>query len=522
MSEEQEKTGQGISKKIGSIWTSISNRLGLQNFTYPVPEHAQTLPYTLGGIALTGFAILIASGIYLAQFYNPNQLSSNESVAYLISNVPFGNFIRSVHYWTATIVFIVVVLHLIRTFITGSYKKPREFTWLSGLGLLGITIGFIFTGTMLSLGQEGIEALEHNGEVGLLMGTLGMWFTAGFSASVPLIGRVYVAHMTILGALFVIFIAAHMYFIKIHGISPKATKDALAESTHGKGAGHFNQHIQKLIGWGFILVALVSLFAVLWPESLISNGVAGVEATKPPWMFLWIFGMEDLFGIQALLWGPGLVFLLLAIMPFIDRSPYLSPRKRLWVMAYGAAILIALILLSVQTSRVNIMPKSDSKMGGTLPVAVKQIENMLIPKAYAHGMPFLSFKPTVIAPGEKVTISGDGLKTDGNYEIYLISPRKTFLLGTASVNKGEDMFDADLVIPLDLPGDMYSVEMHSLKNPGFSFFAPLQLAVQPTAVATPEDMPFSTKYPIPQNEFPWIIGFIVLTTAAGTLLIMKK
>lgn len=504
------------------LWGAFSQRLGLQNFTYAVPEHAQSLPYMLGGIALAGFAILIATGILLAQFYNPNQLNSNESVAYLISNIPFGNFIRSVHYWTATIVFVVVVLHLIRAFITGSYKKPREFTWLSGLGLLGVTIGFIFTGTMLSLGQEGIEALEHNGEVGMLMGTLGIWFSSGFSASVPLIGRVYVAHMTILGALFAAFIAAHMYLIKTHGISPKATKDAIAASTHGMGKGHFNQHIVKLTGWALILVAVVSLLALLFPESLISNGVAGLEATKPPWMFLWIFGMEDAFGIKALLWGPGLVFLLLGIIPFIDRSPNLSPRRRLWVMAYGAAILTALIVLSIQASRVPVGPKADEKMGGYLPLTMQSVKNLLIPKAYAHGMPFLSFKPTVVTQGKTVTFSGDGLQTDGAYEIYLKSPRTTVLVGTASVEKGEDMFDADFIIPKSLPGDMYSVEMRSLKNPQFTFFAPLQLAVQPVSVPTPRDMPFSSSFPIPQNEVPWIVSFIILSAGFGTLLILKK
>lgn len=520
MDDNVAQSEQGAIRK---LWGAFSQRLGLKNFTYAVPEHAQSLPYMLGGLALAGFTLLIVTGILLAQFYNPNQLNSNESVAYLISNIPFGNFIRSVHYWTATIVFVLVVLHLIRAFITGSYKKPREFTWLSGLGLLGVTIGFIFTGSMLSLGQEGIEALEHNGEVGMLMGTIGIWFSSGFSASVPLIGRVYVAHMTILGALFAIFIAAHMYLIKTHGISPKATKDALAESTHGMGKGHFDQHIMKLTGWALILVAVVSLLALLWPEALISNGVAGVEATKPPWMFLWIFGMEDLFGIKALLWGPGVVFLLLGIIPFIDRSPYLSPRRRLWVMAYGAAILLALIALTIQASRISIEPKkADTKMGGFLPVTIRKVENFLIPQAYAHGMPSLSFTPTVVTHGEKVTFSGDGLQTDGDYEIYLKSPRKTILLGVTSVEKGEDMFDVDLKIPSSLPGDMYSVEMHSLKNTQFTFFAPLQLAVQPVAVPTPQDMPFANTYPIPQNEVPWIISFIILSTGFGALLILKK
>lgn len=509
------------SKKIG-LWQTIYDRLSLQNFTYAVPEHAQSFPYVLGGIALAGFAILIASGIYLAQFYNPNQLNSNESVQYLISYVAFGNFVRSVHYWTASIVFIVVVLHMARAFITGSYKKPREITWLSGLGLLAVTIGFIFTGTMLSLGQEGIEALEHNGEAGFLMGTIGIWFSTGFSASVPLIGRVYVAHMTIMGVLFILFIAVHMYLIKAHGISPKASKNAVAANTHGLGKGKFYQHIKKLVGWSFILLAVVSLLSLVWPETLISNGVAGVEATKPPWMFMWIFGFENIFGITALLWGPAVIFLLLALIPFIDRSPYLSPRRRLWVMAYGLAIIVIIIALSIQPllpTNSSMDMKSDKE--GYLPKSITLIKNIIIPKVYAHDMPFLSFSPTVVAQGKKITVSGDGLQKDGDYEIYLKSPNKTILLGKASVDKGEDSFDVDLVIPLNFPGDMYTVEMHSLKDSTFTFYAPLQLAVQPVAVPTPRTMPFSTSYPIPINEVPWVVAFIILSFGAGVFLVIK-
>lgn len=504
-------------KKSRNIWSGIYNRLGLDNFTYPVPEHAQTVPYMLGGIALAGFVILILSGIYLAQFYNPNQLSSNESVLFLISKVPFGNFIRSVHFWSATIVFVVVLLHLLRVFITGSYKRPREFTWLSGLGLLAITAGFIFTGTMLSLGQEGIEALEHNGEVGHLMGTLGLWFTAGFSASVPLIGRVYVAHITILAALFVLFIATHVYLIKIHGISPKAGKDSVAKSTSGMGKGHFNQHIVKLLGWSFILVAVLAFLAVISPEPLVGNGVAGLEATKPPWMFLWIFGFEDVFGIQSLVWGPALVLTLLAIIPFIDRSPYLSLRRRIKILIYGLVIIAGIVALSLEAAMAH---TGASDTTGYRPTEQKRFA--IVPEVYAHNMPFLSFTPTVVTKGDTVTISGDGLSVDGDYVITLTSPRKSVSLGTATVEDGEDMFDADFIIPSDIPGDMYTVSMHSVKDPSFTFYAPLELAIQPTTVSVTSDVPFSTSYAVPKKELPYIAALITVSLGVGVVLILKK
>ena len=79
---------------------------------YPLPAHAQSLPYMLGGLTFATFMALFASAVYLAQFYDPNQLSSYQSVLYLVTHVPFGNFIRSMHYWAAD-------------FLHAPYRSPR-------------------------------------------------------------------------------------------------------------------------------------------------------------------------------------------------------------------------------------------------------------------------------------------------------------------------------------------------------------------------------------------------------------
>lgn len=495
-------------------------RSGLKHLAYDVPTHAQSLPYMLGGLALACFGMLILSGIYIAQFYNPNQVGSNTSIMYLISQAPFGNFVRSVHYWAATLVFVIILLHLVRVFISGSYKRPREFTWLTGLGLLMVTIGYIFTGTMLNLSQEGLEALEHNSEAGLLMGKLGEWFTSGFSPTIPLVGRVYVAHMTILTACFVALIVAHMFFIKVHGMSPKATRDAKATTKKGTGA-HFDEHIVRLAGWSFILFAGIALLALIRPESLGGPGVLGVEATKPPWMFLWIFGFENLFGIQALLWGPALVFTVLAAIPFIDRSPYLSPIRRWRIMLLGVVIVGALVALSVNAART---PMEMPKESGFLPRTMQGIGAFIFPVAHAHGLASVTFKPVELTPGATVTVSADGLKVEGDYEIFLKGDLTTREIGVGTVDKGDDMFDADLVVPKDLPGGSYTVEARSVKDHQVDIFSPLQLVVHAVADAQMSDMPQSTTYPIPRSELPWIVGLVVISFGfgAGLLLLTRK
>src|SRR3970040_1329526 len=117
----------------------LSERLGLRALTYSVPEHANSLPYLLGGITLTGFIILFITGIYLAQFYHPHPADAHQSVVYIVPGAPLGDLVRSIHFWTAQIVTVTVLLHMLRVLYSGSYKRPREGNWDVGLGLLAVT-----------------------------------------------------------------------------------------------------------------------------------------------------------------------------------------------------------------------------------------------------------------------------------------------------------------------------------------------------------------------------------------------
>jgi ubiquinol-cytochrome c reductase cytochrome b subunit len=329
-----------------SFWNKLDERLGLSSLAYPVPEHANSLPYLLGGISLFGFIILIVTGVLLAQFYNPNPANAHDSVVYIITQAPFGDFIRGVHFWTANLVVITVLLHLIRIFATGSYKRPREANWLVGLGLLALTLGFVFTGTVLKWDQEGVEALAHNREIGELLGLWGVWFTSEFTRSVPILTRLYLGHVTLLPAAFTLLIIAHIYLIKQLGISPQVTEDATSEPpAKEQGASRFTVHLRRMTGYGLLLLALAGALALIWPAPLGQAGVPGVEVTKPPWLFLPFYPLEDLFGIQGLLLGSIVLFALLALVPFADRSPWLSPRRRRWIIVAGIALLVLLVVL---------------------------------------------------------------------------------------------------------------------------------------------------------------------------------
>ncbi len=329
-------------------WSAIDERLGLSGLAYPVPVHANRIGYILGGITFFGFLILAITGIWLAQFYHPTPEAARESVVYIMNVAPAGDIVRGVHFWTSNIVMATVLLHLGRIFVTGSYKRPREVNWLIGLGLLVITLGLVFTGTVMKWDQEGYEALGHNVEAGALLGGIGFWFSNDFETSLPLLGRLYMAHVVILPALGTLLLIAHFLLVKRHGISSlPAEHDAWVDGgpEPDKSGSTFAAHLIKMAGFGLLILAATTVLAVVLPAPLGSRPIPGTETTKPPWMFLPFYPFENWFGLGALIWVPAILFGALALVPFLDRARYRSPAYRRLVIVIGVLVAIALVLL---------------------------------------------------------------------------------------------------------------------------------------------------------------------------------
>ena len=331
-------------------WGALDERVGLSGLAYPVPTHANGIGYILGGITFFGFLILTATGIWLAQFYHPTPATARESVIYIMNVAPLGDIVRGIHFWVSNIVMATVLLHMGRVFVTGSYKRPREANWLIGLGLLGMTLGLIFTGTVLKWDQEGFEAIGHNVEIGNLLGSFGVWFSADFAATLPVVGRLYMAHIVILPAIGTLLLIAHFLLVKRHGISSlPAEADAAVDGgpVPAKGGSTFTAHIVRMAGFGLVMLAVATVLAIVLPAGLGDRPIPGTETTKPPWMFLEFYPFEDWFGLAALLWVPAILFGVLALVPFLDRSPYRSPGRRRVFMVIGAFVAFAAVALVI-------------------------------------------------------------------------------------------------------------------------------------------------------------------------------
>jgi len=337
------------------LWQWIDERLGLASLSYPVPAHANNVLYTLGGITLFGILVLFGTGFYLTQFYNPVPAETRDSVAYIITTARLGDYVRNLHFWMANLVTITLLLHVVRVFATGAYRAPRELNWVVGVGLLGVMLGLVFTGTVLKWDQEAWEALQHNEEIGELLGGAGIWFTSEFTTSTPLLQRLFIAHVALLPFLLVLLAIIHFALVKHHGMAARPGRAEIRHAGHSdtreameaEGAVPFANHLWHIVGWGLLLTAVASLLALLFSAPLGEVIDPAEEKTKPLWMFLPLYPFEDWFGIKSLLWLPVIGFIVLLAVPLIDRFRSSSLRLRAPLLAAGAIAIVALAGLAI-------------------------------------------------------------------------------------------------------------------------------------------------------------------------------
>jgi quinol-cytochrome oxidoreductase complex cytochrome b subunit len=209
------------------ILDTLNDRLGFTGrhrrvLDKPVPEWINYF-YCFGGITFTLFVILLLTGLLLSANYTPSEAAAYASIQRLHREVPLGKLLRAAHHWAGNLMVVTIVLHMLRVFITGSYKNPRELHWVAGMALLLLTLGFGFTGYLLPWDQKaywatvvGTNMLESTpligpGLAGLLRG--------GVEVSGQTMLRFYSMHILWLPVLTGVFLWLHFHMIRRTGIS---------------------------------------------------------------------------------------------------------------------------------------------------------------------------------------------------------------------------------------------------------------------------------------------------------------
>ena len=189
---------------------------------HPVPDHVNWL-YCFGGITFLCFLIQAVTGILLAFYYQPTMADAYSSVLHIMDDIPFGVLIRSLHAWTANIMIIMVVFHMLRVFFHGAYRPPRELNWLTGVFLFFITITFGFSGYLLPMNQLSYWATKVGTEIAGAIPFVGQYVQAfllgGEKIGDATLTRFYAIHVIILPVTISALLVAHFLMVRKQGIA---------------------------------------------------------------------------------------------------------------------------------------------------------------------------------------------------------------------------------------------------------------------------------------------------------------
>jgi cytochrome b6 len=350
-------------KAHGPLWRWLDQRIGLADLDKlakkkRVPVHRHTIWYYFGGMTLFLFTIQVATGILLLLYYRPSAEEAYESVQFLMTEVQFGWLIRSIHAWAANLMIFTLFVHLFSVLLLRVYRPPREVTWFSGVALMGLAMGFGFTGYLLPWNELAYFATkvgtEITGAVPVIGGFARRLLRGGEEVTGATLTRFYGIHVAILPALTASLVGLHLFLVQKHGMS--VPMDVEKSGTPARTMPFFpNFLLRDIVGWLAALAGLAAL-AAFFPAELGRKADPFLPAPagiKPEWYFMFMFqtlkylpakilGIEgEVVGILA--FGLGGLFLLL--IPVLDRRSARGEPSRLFV-GIGVAIIAYMLVLT--------------------------------------------------------------------------------------------------------------------------------------------------------------------------------
>lgn len=334
---------------------------------YLLPRNIN-LWYTLGAVLLTLFAIQFVTGILLLVYYDPNTEHAFASVQRIMNEVPYGWLIRYLHAVGANVIVLALLLHMLSVLFMGSYKNPRELTWIAGFTILLLSLGMCLTGYLLPWSQLSFwattVATKSPDEIPLIGDAVVRFLRGGALVGQPTLGRFFALHVMGFPFVFGLLVAFHLFCVRRTGVSrppfgagyePPEPLKAFHHEEHPGGIPFFPHYVAKDIAVIFLFLALLAsvvFFApgLFFPPAAFEPADPFVTPPhiKPEWYFLWAYQTLRIFPSEFLglaVQGAAVSFLLL--LPFIDRSRERRPRKRPVFVTCFLLGLLAFIGLSI-------------------------------------------------------------------------------------------------------------------------------------------------------------------------------
>jgi ubiquinol-cytochrome c reductase cytochrome b subunit len=355
------------------LWAAFDDRIGLSTtmmpiLKHPVPPTSRGLGwwYVFGSATLVSFIVAVVTGIPLAAEYIPSTGQAYQSLQWITHSAIFGYQIRSIHYFSANLMMVMIFIHMLRVFLMGSYKYPREVNWILGVLLLFLTAALVFTGQILRWDQIGVYTIMITVFQAARTPIIGNWVgnvvLGGNTITGVTVSRFFALHVFVLPGLLFAIIGFHLYMVVHAGISepprrgrpvdPQRYRAWYHEMLERDGVPFWPDAAWRDVTFGIlVLVTIVLLAITVGPPALAGPpNPANIHVVpRPDWYFLWYFAALALIPSSlenvVIICGPLFLFLGLLSLPFWANRGERTPVRRPWAVV--TAICTGLMICSL-------------------------------------------------------------------------------------------------------------------------------------------------------------------------------
>ena len=350
-----------------SWWNVINDRLGIMHMLKPLLMHrvprGSKWAYVFGSATLFAFLLQVITGVVLATTYVPSTESAYESLKFINDTALFGHVVRGLHYFGASAMVLFVGIHMLRAYLFGAYKYPREANWLTGVVLLAFTLVMGFTGQLMRWDQDAIWsvniAARQAARVPWIGAKLEHFVYAGDHLGGATLTRFYDAHVFLLPAGILMVVALHLFLVLHNGISeppkagrpvdPKTYRKEYQELLDREGVPFWPDAAWRdaLFGSLMISVIVALAFTIGAPELSKPPDPTLLKAyPRPDWYLLWYFAVLALSPHKLenyiIILGPLAIFGSMIAMVFFNKGER-SPFRRPWSMAWLIIIVVGVL-----------------------------------------------------------------------------------------------------------------------------------------------------------------------------------
>lgn len=325
-----------------------------------VPVHRHSIWYYFGGVSLFLFIVQVVTGILLLLYYKGSEELAFESIQFIMSKVEFGWLIRSIHSWAANLFILAAMIHMFSVYFEKAYRKPREITWLTGMLMFFLALGFGFSGYLLPWNELAFFATKVGTDIAGVIPVIGkpimIFLRGGEEVTGATLSRFFGFHVAVLPGIFTVLLGIHLILVQRQGMSEPLEFEK-AHPTERKTMPFFpNFLLRDLLLW-LIVLNVLAILAVFFPWELGRKAdpfAPAPEGIKPEWYFMFMF--QTLKFIPAQVWfidGEVLGILLFGaagvlwmLVPFWDRKSARGEQNR-FVNYLGLFAVLYIILFTI-------------------------------------------------------------------------------------------------------------------------------------------------------------------------------